>query len=153
MDNEPIEVVKLEEEDEEEVSIEHANIPLSKPPASFQGRLNLSSYAFSPPTSPKPSADASTKTPAKSPPKRSSQNLSPSPTPKKKPKRKLPSSYGPPSKYAHLPELTDILAPSLLLLFIGLNPASQPLSADTLIPTTPTDSGPFYTPQESYLES
>ncbi|GKT43231.1 G/U mismatch-specific uracil DNA glycosylase [Colletotrichum spaethianum] len=40
-----------------------------------------------------------------------------------KPKRKRKAAgYAPPSTYAHLPPLTDILAPGLLILFVGLNP-------------------------------
>ncbi|GKT64607.1 mismatch-specific thymine-DNA glycosylate [Colletotrichum tofieldiae] len=40
-----------------------------------------------------------------------------------KPKRKRKAAgYAPPSTYAHLPPLTDILAPDLLVLFVGLNP-------------------------------
>ncbi|KAK2024260.1 DNA glycosylase, partial [Colletotrichum zoysiae] len=40
-----------------------------------------------------------------------------------KPKRKRKAAgYAPPSTYAHLPHLTDILAPGLLVLFVGLNP-------------------------------
>ncbi|KAI1361189.1 DNA glycosylase [Xylaria arbuscula] len=45
---------------------------------------------------------------------------------KKKTKRNRPSSsYAPPSAYAHLPPLTDVIAPNLLILFIGLNPGVQ----------------------------
>ncbi|KAK7962718.1 DNA glycosylase [Apiospora aurea] len=36
-----------------------------------------------------------------------------------------PSTYAPPSTYAHLAPLVDILAPDLLVLFIGLNPGVQ----------------------------
>ncbi|OTB17299.1 hypothetical protein K445DRAFT_46340, partial [Daldinia sp. EC12] len=36
-----------------------------------------------------------------------------------------PSSYAPPSTYAHLPLLPDAIAPNLLILFIGLNPGLQ----------------------------
>ncbi|EFQ25454.1 mismatch-specific thymine-DNA glycosylate [Colletotrichum graminicola] len=40
-----------------------------------------------------------------------------------KPKRRRKAAgYAPPSTYAHLPHLTDILAPGLLILFVGLNP-------------------------------
>ncbi|KAK1547288.1 mismatch-specific thymine-DNA glycosylate [Colletotrichum paranaense] len=44
------------------------------------------------------------------------------PKPKPKRKRKAAGGYAPPSTYAHLPHLTDILAPDLLVLFVGLNP-------------------------------
>ncbi|KAK9424425.1 putative Uracil-DNA glycosylase-like protein [Seiridium unicorne] len=41
-------------------------------------------------------------------------------------KRNRPSgSYAPPSTYAHLPPLPDVLGPNLLILFIGLNPGIQ----------------------------
>ncbi|KAL2876661.1 uracil DNA N-glycosylase Thp1 [Colletotrichum sp. CLE4] len=46
----------------------------------------------------------------------------PKPTAKPKRKRKAAGGYAPPSTYAHLPHLTDILAPNLLILFVGLNP-------------------------------
>ncbi|KAI2769581.1 DNA glycosylase [Daldinia loculata] len=48
-------------------------------------------------------------------------SASPSP---KKPSRG-PSSYAPPSTYAHLPLLPDAIAPNLLIFFIGLNPGLQ----------------------------
>lgn len=35
------------------------------------------------------------------------------------------SSYAPPATYAHLPPLQDILAPDLLIIFVGLNPGIQ----------------------------
>ncbi|KAI1756879.1 DNA glycosylase [Xylaria castorea] len=51
---------------------------------------------------------------------------SPSPRKKKKKKRdRASSSYAPPSTYAHLPPLIDVIAPNLLILFIGLNPGVQ----------------------------
>ncbi|KAI1392735.1 DNA glycosylase [Hypoxylon trugodes] len=43
-------------------------------------------------------------------------------TPSPKKRIRKPSSYAPPSTYAHLPLLPDALAPNLLILFIGLNP-------------------------------
>ncbi|KAK8043566.1 mismatch-specific thymine-DNA glycosylate [Apiospora rasikravindrae] len=52
----------------------------------------------------------------------------PSPPPEYPPLKKRargPSTYAPPSTYAHLPPLIDILAPDLLVLFIGLNPGVQ----------------------------
>lgn len=115
---------------------------------SFKGRLNLASYTFSP----KVDAKSPQSVPSRSPrviksesdtvepqprkgvklepgdispiritPKRkSSTNLTPSPSPRKK--SRSPSGYAPPSTYAHLPELQDVLAPDLLCIFIGLNP-------------------------------
>ncbi|KAK4136594.1 DNA glycosylase, partial [Trichocladium antarcticum] len=49
---------------------------------------------------------------------------SPSTTPARK-RSRPPSSYAPPSTYAHLPGVTDAIAPNLLILFIGLNPGIQ----------------------------
>ena len=43
-----------------------------------------------------------------------------SPSPSKK--RRAPSKYAPPETYAHLNHLTDSIAPSLICLFVGLNP-------------------------------
>ncbi|KAI0392347.1 DNA glycosylase [Xylariaceae sp. FL0594] len=40
-------------------------------------------------------------------------------------KKRPSSSYAPPSTYAHLSPLIDILAPNLLILFVGLNPGVQ----------------------------
>lgn len=45
-------------------------------------------------------------------------------TPPPKKKRK-PSRYAPPSTYAHLPPLTDILRPALISVFIGTNPGLE----------------------------
>ncbi|KAL2180198.1 uracil-DNA glycosylase-like protein, partial [Thermothelomyces heterothallicus CBS 202.75] len=38
---------------------------------------------------------------------------------------RVPSTYAPPSAYAHLPGLPDALAPNLLVLFVGLNPGVE----------------------------
>ncbi|ETS81962.1 hypothetical protein PFICI_06964 [Pestalotiopsis fici W106-1] len=47
------------------------------------------------------------------------------PSPKKKRSNRPKSSYAPPSTYAHLPLLPDVLGPDLLILFVGLNPGIQ----------------------------
>ncbi|KAK8000376.1 DNA glycosylase [Apiospora arundinis] len=49
----------------------------------------------------------------------------PSRTPSPKKRTRGPNGYAPPSTYAHLSPLVDILAPDLLVLFIGLNPGLQ----------------------------
>lgn len=103
------------------------------PKASFAGRLNIADYAFaeSPRRSPRLSTTPSTSSspaPSRSPLKR---KASPSPSPSRprsaptRSKTRSPrktSGYAPPSTYAHLPGLTDSLGPSLLVLFVGLNP-------------------------------
>jgi mismatch-specific thymine-DNA glycosylase len=43
-----------------------------------------------------------------------------SPSPAKR--RRQPSKYAPPSKYAHLPTLVDVLEPNLICVFVGTNP-------------------------------
>ena len=105
------------------------------PKASFAGRLNISDYALAetPRRSPRLTTSNSTTSspgpaPTRSPLKR---KASPSPTPSRprstptrpKPRSpRKPTGYAPPSTYAHLPGLTDSLGPSLLVLFVGLNP-------------------------------
>ncbi|KAF2483511.1 uracil-DNA glycosylase-like protein, partial [Neohortaea acidophila] len=43
-------------------------------------------------------------------------------SPATKKRRRESSRYAPPSKYAHLPPLTDILEPNLIGVFVGFNP-------------------------------
>ncbi|CAG8958925.1 hypothetical protein HYFRA_00012922 [Hymenoscyphus fraxineus] len=52
-----------------------------------------------------------------------------SPTPRKKLNRSLPTKYAAPSTYAHLSPIPDIIGPSMLLLFIGLNPGLMTATA------------------------
>lgn len=60
--------------------------------------------------------------------KRKSRSRTPSPSILSKRRRSTPlnnigtKKYAPPSKYAHLPELRDVLAPNLICIFVGLNP-------------------------------
>lgn len=56
--------------------------------------------------------------------KRNRQTGSPSVSPSS-PRRirpRTPAGYAPPSQYAHLNELVDILEPNLICVFVGLNP-------------------------------
>jgi len=48
----------------------------------------------------------------------------PSPSPSTSPakRRRQPSKYAPPSTYAHLPTLLDVLEPNLICVFVGTNP-------------------------------
>lgn len=66
--------------------------------------------------------------------KRKTANDSASPSKKKGPgspskKRSLPTKYADPSKYAHLSPIPDIVGPSMILLFIGLNPGVMTATA------------------------
>lgn len=50
-----------------------------------------------------------------------------SPSPAKK--RRQSSKYAPPSKYAHLPKLVDIMEPNLIGVFVGFNPGVRTATA------------------------
>lgn len=52
---------------------------------------------------------------------------SPSPSPAKR--RRQSSRYAPPSTYAHLPKLLDILEPNLICIFVGTNPGIRTATA------------------------
>lgn len=69
---------------------------------------SLRALAYNPPQS--------NTTPAPS----SSRATQPKPTPPKK--RSRHSGYAPPTKYAHLSGIPDVLAPNLILVFVGTNP-------------------------------
>ncbi|KAG0652342.1 uracil mismatch repair [Hyphodiscus hymeniophilus] len=104
-------------------------------PASFKGRLNLSDFTFSPKLESNDDSHSHERrqslrkssstllTPPTSGPKRKLDGLIPSSSPKKK--SRSPSGYAPPSTYAHLPELVDVLEPNLLCVFVGLNPGIE----------------------------
>jgi mismatch-specific thymine-DNA glycosylase len=111
----------------------HGEEHSSPVPATFEGRLDLSSFAFK-------SAKIEPTTIRRSPrnphtrgntpqsvatglTKRQSRDTLTSPSPSKKSRSQ--SGYAPPSKYAHLPTLPDRLAPNLIVLFVGLNPGVQ----------------------------
>jgi len=116
--------IKLEDGDEESLPISELN-PL---PPSFKGRLNLADYSFSPTA--KAKSEPSRQSPRlssmiSSPSKRKPTHLTPSPSPTKRSKSRSPAGYAPPSTYAHLPELRDVLQENLICVFIGLNPGIE----------------------------
>jgi len=103
---------------------------------SFNGRLNISSFAYTP--------EASIKREFSANPRRSprisiqGESIAASPTLKRKPgtrstrtsvspakRSRKPSGYAAPSAYAHLKPLPDVIAPNLICLFVGLNPGVQ----------------------------
>ncbi|KAI0433893.1 hydrolase-like protein [Xylaria sp. FL1042] len=129
------------------------NAMIAKEPPSFHGRLQLKNFVFngvtphlSPGTrrSPRlqtpqtPSGSTTPSEPAPPTPRPSQKRKSTkqprnpkeedikstTPSPRKK-RTRTTSSYAPPSTYAHLPPLRDVIAPNLLVLFIGLNPGVQ----------------------------
>ncbi|APA10042.1 hypothetical protein SS1G_05672 [Sclerotinia sclerotiorum 1980 UF-70] len=119
----------------EEVEI-HTTTNLSAP--SFGSRLNLSSFTYSA-DSPSHSTRQSSRRLSSNP---STPQLSPSPlkrkidiessvsanastSPVKKSRTRRSTGYAPPSLYAHLPFLPDVVAPNLLCLFVGLNPGLE----------------------------
>jgi G:T/U-mismatch repair DNA glycosylase len=100
---------------------------------SFGTRLNIQDFAF------KPNPAGASISPRRSPRinsgsespnvnilhvKRSSSSLDSESSPKKK-KARSPAGYAPPSTYAHLPLLPDVLEPNLICAFVGLNPGIQ----------------------------
>ncbi|KAL5314861.1 hypothetical protein ACEPPN_017510 [Leptodophora sp. 'Broadleaf-Isolate-01'] len=118
-------LIKVEDGHEENPNPSEFN----PPPASFKGRLNLAHYSFSPKIKPEPPRQSprlhpTTNTTSK---RKSTHHLTPSPSPTKKSKSKSrsPSGYAPPSTYAHLPELRDVLQDNLICVFIGLNPGIE----------------------------
>ncbi|KAK5170988.1 uracil DNA N-glycosylase Thp1 [Saxophila tyrrhenica] len=54
---------------------------------------------------------------------------SPKASPSSAKRRRQSSRYAPPSKYAHLSKLTDILEPNLIALFVGFNPGVRTATA------------------------
>ncbi|KAL2063324.1 hypothetical protein VTL71DRAFT_5129 [Oculimacula yallundae] len=120
---------------EDHIKVEDSNEQISNPesnppPPSFKGRLNLADYSFSP----NPKTSIRSESPRQSPrlastlnstSKRKSTHLTPSPSPTKRSKSRSPSGYAPPSTYAHLPPLPDILEENLICIFIGLNPGIE----------------------------
>lgn len=100
-------------------------------PPSFNGRLDLSSFAFQSPTpvkkeaaspspskSPRKSPFPSTTTGVEQPSKKRKAETTQSPSKK----ARTSSGYAPPSTYSHLPSLPDRILPNLIVLFVGLNP-------------------------------
>jgi hypothetical protein len=66
-------------------------------------------------------------------------NISTTQNPPATKKKRTPSKYADPSKYAHLPPLTDILSPNLICVFVGnLHPPPQSSHAHTNPPQAPT---------------
>lgn len=121
-------ILQIKAEDVDFLSAE-----LSSP--SFKGRLNLSDFTFESPLavtlrrSPRilsvkveePDLPAPVPLPGN---KRRAGSLSVSTSESSSPRKKTrsPTGYAPPSTYAHLPELPDILEPNLHCIFVGLNP-------------------------------
>jgi len=101
------------------------------PPLSFNGRFDLSSFAFQPTTSAK--RESASRSPIKSPlkshllpiasegeQKKKKRKVDASQSPSKK--ARSSSGYASPATYSHLPLLPDRILPNLIVLFIGLNP-------------------------------
>src|SRR4030088_787678 len=129
--------LKLMKEPVVEVEDESLESSLNRSP-SFRGRLDMSTFAFKP----KPSIQAEVssgsrrgsprlsnsngRTPSSSPgpiTKRKASSVAASPSRAKK--SRSPAGYPPPSKYAHLPLLPDVIIPNLICIFVGLNPGIE----------------------------
>uniref|UniRef100_L2FXV7 G u mismatch-specific uracil dna glycosylase n=1 Tax=Colletotrichum fructicola (strain Nara gc5) TaxID=1213859 RepID=L2FXV7_COLFN len=87
-------------------------------PASFQGRLASRFHVQA--RIPVPSSIA-----VAGPEDTSLHRIPPRNTATKAKRKRQATGYAPPSTYAHLSPLVDILAPDLLILFVGLNPGLQ----------------------------
>lgn len=132
--------------EEERESPGEGENPPSGEPATFEGRLRLKDFVFTPrepaaprhsprlppraPPAPRSGAGTTTTSVSASPSKRGpgspspgSPDSSPSASANKRPRRQ--ASYAPPSTYAHLPLLPDAVGPDMLVLFVGLNPGIQ----------------------------
>lgn len=91
-------------------------------PASFNGRLSRFQYAgkdkaSGDTASDLPETETTRSSPLKRPLSAVQSRTSNSPSPAKK--RRATSKYAPPSRYAHLPPLVDILEPNLICVFVG----------------------------------
>jgi G:T/U-mismatch repair DNA glycosylase len=127
---------------ESDISIKAEDLGSQTPIATptFAGRLNISDFAFiqaqssvsvrrsprklssTPSSAQYPGPSLPTR---KTPLKRNSDSLSAGRSSSPKKKSRSPAGYAPPSKYAHLPLLDDVIVPDLICLFIGLNPGVQ----------------------------
>jgi G:T/U-mismatch repair DNA glycosylase len=101
--------------------------PISRATPSFNGKLQQFQYTSS--TSTAITATSSsrvsvnqTRALSKRKQPSGSNNTSGSNSPSPAKKKRQSSSYAPPSKYAHLSPLTDILEPNLICVFVGFNP-------------------------------
>lgn len=91
--------------------------------SAVEGTETLSPGSVSPPTSGLPSS-------SKKRPQKALQPTTPnSASPATKKRKRESSKYAPPSKYAHLPALTDIFAPDLICIFVGTNPGIRTATA------------------------
>jgi hypothetical protein len=114
---------------------EDSSLISTQAPASFKGKLDLSSYGYSRTSTLRSAGKSSTTT---KPPTTATidydededetQNTTSrkrrvqATAPRRPVKRKKSSGYAPPSTYAHLQPLPDTLQAGLICVFIGLNP-------------------------------
>lgn len=95
--------------------------------SSFAGSLNLQAFMHAPsdkqPVRRSPRQQSSIASSQLSPKKRPSSD--PSSPPKRSKRKNVPSSYAPPSTYAHLAHLPDSILENLIVLFVGLNPGVE----------------------------
>jgi thymine-DNA glycosylase len=128
--------MKVEDGPDAQAEDRNLESPLNHSP-SFSGRLDMSTFAFKPQKS-LPGGDSTSSHPkdlisnSKGIPlstnlglgtKRKASNMAFSPSKTKK--HRSPPGYAPPSKYAHLPLLPDVIIPGLICIFVGLNPGIE----------------------------
>jgi mismatch-specific thymine-DNA glycosylase len=100
----------------------HEKLTLTATP-SFNGKLQQ--FQYSGVTSTKSSAATTSRASVpqtRASVKRTSDMISATQSPSPTKKKRQSSKYAPPSKYAHLSPLTDILEPNLICVFVGFNP-------------------------------
>lgn len=115
--------------------VDNSSSVSAQAPASFKGKLDLSSYGYSrtaslrsanklstttePPTTAAVDSDGNKDETQSTTSRKRRVQASP---PRRPVKRKKSSGYAPPSTYAHLQPLPDTLQAGLICVFIGLNP-------------------------------
>lgn len=112
----------------------HERRDITRPASTFNGRLQQFHYPDSETTSPgetaSPQASSSRralKRARTTPGLTTSADHAATQSPAKK--RRASSKYAPPSQYAHLKPLTDILEPGLICVFVGFNPGVRTATA------------------------
>ncbi|OJD35767.1 mismatch-specific thymine-dna glycosylate [Diplodia corticola] len=113
----------------------HERRDITRPASTFNGRLQQFHYpddgATSPGETASPQATSSSRPGLKR--ARTSPGLTTRPddaaTQSPAKKRRVSSKYAPPSHYAHLKPLTDILEPHLICVFVGFNPGVRTATA------------------------
>ena len=123
---------RLEEEEADGIVAEEGKASTAAQTSTFKSSLQRFRHPGAEDTTPTPDLPPDSSSQRKSSRKRANDYLNDvdatdSTSPAKK--RRQSSKYAPPSKYAHLPKLVDILEPNLICAFIGFNPGVRTATA------------------------